>query len=123
YDNYVEKLNEIIFNIEKPPSFRQLIGKFIRIKQKEDTNTFLKYLHQNTTNAEYKNIYEFLFKLTSLEDSERKLELYNEIEQIKKDIDQLIKLHNFSNIDDLSERIRIVQKSVRELEVKFKTLI
>ncbi|RLQ89998.1 hypothetical protein [Falsibacillus albus] len=123
YDNYVDRLNELIFNIEKPPSFRQLIGKFIRIKQKEDTNTFLKYLHQNTTNAEYKNIYDFLFKLSSHEDSERKLKLHKEIEQIKKDISQLIKIHKFSNIDDLRERIRIVQNSVRELEQKVKSMI
>lgn len=123
YDDYVEKLNGIIFGIQKPPTFRQLIGKFIRVKQKEDANTFLKYLHQNTTNAEYKNIYDFLFELSSHEDSERKLKLYNEIEQIKKDINQIIKLHKFSNIDDLSERIRIVQNTVRELEQKVKSMI
>ena len=76
-DNYNEKLNKIFFNIEKPPSFRQLIGKFVRIKQKEDTNTFLKYLNQNTTNAQYKNIYDFLFKLSSQEESKRKLNLYD----------------------------------------------
>lgn len=123
YDVYVEKLNEIIFNIQKPPTFRQLIGKFIRIKQKEDTFTFLKYLHQNTTNAEYKNIYDFLFRLSSHENSERKLKLYNEIEQINKDITQIIKLHKFSNIDDLRERIRIVQNTVRALEQKVKAMI
>ncbi|QDP39449.1 hypothetical protein FN924_04210 [Radiobacillus deserti] len=123
YDNYVDELNAIIFNIEKPPTFRQLIGKFVRIKQKEDTFTFLKYLHQNTTNAEYKNIYDFLFKLSSHEDSERKLNLYNEIEQIQKDINQIIKIHKFSNIDDLKERIRIVQNTVHELEQKVKTMI
>ncbi|MEQ6856050.1 hypothetical protein AAHH17_16340 [Lysinibacillus capsici] len=123
YDDYVEKLNELIFSIHKPPSFRQLIGKFIRIKQKEDTSAFLKYLHQNTTNAEYKNIYDFLFRLSSHEDSETKLQLYNEIEQIKKDINQLIKLHNFSNIDDLRERIRIVQKTVQDLELRVKAMI
>ncbi|MEK5069615.1 hypothetical protein [Sporosarcina sp. FSL K6-1508] len=120
---YVDKLNEIIFNIEKPPSFRQLIGKFVRINQKEDTNTFLKYLHQNTTNAEYKNIYDFLFKLSSLEESEKKLNLYKEIEQIKKDIDQIIRLHKFSNIDDLKERIRIIKSTVLELEKKVNAMI
>lgn len=123
YDDYVEKLNELIFSIHKPPSFRQLIGKFLRIKQKEDTSAFLKYLHQNTTNAEYKNIYDFLFRLSSHEDSETKLKLYNEIEQIKKDINQLIKLHNFSNIVDLRERIRIVQKTVQDLELRVKAMI
>jgi len=123
YNNYVEKLNEIIFSIQKPPSFRQLIGKFIRVKQKEDVNTFLKYLHQNTTNAQYKNIYDFLFKLSSHGDSERKLKLFNEIEQINKDINHIIKIHKFSNIDDLNERIRIVQNTVRDLEQKVKLMI
>ncbi len=123
YEDYVDKLNEIIFNIVKPPSFRQLIGKFVRIKQKEDTFTFLKFLHQNTTNAEYKNIYDFLFKLSSHEVSERKLILYKEIEQLKKDINHLIKIHKFSNIDDLNERIRIVHNTVNDLEHKVKTMI
>lgn len=120
---YLEKLNEIIFEIEKPPTFRQLIGKFVRIKQTEDTNTFLKYLHQTTTNAEYKNIYDFLFLLSPQEESGRKLNLYNEIEQIRKDINQIIKLHKFSNVDDLKERIRIVENTVQELENKVNSMI
>jgi uncharacterized protein YydD (DUF2326 family) len=123
YTAYVEELNYIFFNIKKPPSFRQLIGKFVRIKQKEDTNTILKYLHQNTTNAEYKNIYDYLFKLSSQENSKRKLGLYNVIEQIKKDINQIIKLHKFSNVDDLNERIRIVRTTTNELDIKVNAMI
>jgi uncharacterized protein YydD (DUF2326 family) len=123
YQVYVDKLNHIFFNIEKPPSFRQLIGKFVRIKQKEDSNTFLRYLHQNTTNAEYKNIYDFLFKLSSQEDSVKKLNLHNEIEQLKKDINKIIKLHKFSNIDDLKERTRIVKNTVTELQKKVNSII
>lgn len=123
HTKYLDKLNEIVFNIEKPPSFRQLIGKFVRINQKEDTNTFLKYLHQNTTNAQYKNIYEFLFKLSELEDSEKKLNLYKEIEQIKKDVDKVIKLHKFTNIEDLKERIRIIRSTVLDLEGKVNAMI
>lgn len=124
YERYVHELNSIIFNIETPPpTFRQLIGKFVRIKQKEDVHTFLKYLHPTTTTAEYKNIYDFLFKLSSKEDSAKKLDLDKEIAQTKKDIDEIIRLHKFANIDDLKERIRIVQSSVSELESKIGVMV
>ncbi|OES45849.1 hypothetical protein BA724_03335 [Domibacillus iocasae] len=120
---YIDKLNEIFFSIEKPPSFRQLIGKFVRIKQKEDANTFLKYLHSTTTNAEYKNIYDFLFKLSSIEASAEKLVLDQEIGQLEKDLLKIVKLHKFSNIDDIKERARIVRNTVLSLEKKFNSII
>lgn len=124
YNRYVDELNRLIFDIDTPPpTFRQLIGKFVRIKQKEDAQTFLKYLHPNTMVAEYKNIYDFLYKLSSIEESAKKLDLNREILQIKKDIDEIIRLHKFANIGDLRERIRIVENSVRELDNKISTLV
>ncbi|WP_186008730.1 hypothetical protein [Planococcus maritimus] len=121
--SYHEKLNEIFFDISSPPTFRQLIGKFVRINQKEDSNTFLKYLHTNTTDVTYQNIYEFLFKLSSHESSAIKLELQNDIKSLKNDLERIIKLHNFANINDLSERNRIVMNSVKQLQKKVNTLI
>lgn len=121
--NYHEQLNNIIFNITSPPSFRQLLGKFVRINQKEDSNTILKYLHNSTTDATYQNIYDFLFKLSSHENSAKKLVLQTEIKTIKNDLEKIIKLHNFANIEDLSERNRIVNKSVFQLQNQVDSLI
>ena len=46
-----------------------------------------------------------------------------EIEEIKKDISQIIRLHKFSNIDDLNERIRIVKTVVKDLESKINSMV
>lgn len=122
--DFHEELNQIIFGIYKPPTFRQLISKFVRISQKNDLpDNILKYLHQTTTNLEYRNIYEFLFKLTSKDISAEKMGYQNEIKATSDDIVELMKLHNFSNIDDLNERIRIVSQSVKKLEEQFNLVI
>ncbi|MFJ7698945.1 hypothetical protein [Lysinibacillus fusiformis] len=115
YNLYTEKLNNIIFNTSKPPSFRQLIGKFVRINQKNDTNTFLKYLNQNTTDVTYQNIYEFLFKLSAEDISQQKLSLKNEIRSLEDDLKKILRLHNFTNLKDLQERTRIVNNTVEQL--------
>lgn len=120
---YWSKLNNVVFNIDSPPSFRQLIGKFIRIKQKEDANTFLKYLNSNTKNAEYRNIYNFLFQLASKDENDKTLIITQTINSLKKDKDQLIKLYSFSNINDLKERIRIISNNVNHFQEEMNKLI
>ncbi|MBP3950298.1 hypothetical protein [Bacillus suaedae] len=121
--DYHEALNEIIFNIEKPPSFRQLINKFVRIKQKMDNHTTLKFLNQNTTTREYRNIYDFLFKLDSHENSAIKLDISENIQKYEQDLKDLFRLHQINNLADLAERRRIVQHSVNDLQEKIETFI
>ncbi|MCM3280783.1 hypothetical protein M3591_09580 [Exiguobacterium sp. MER 193] len=123
YPDYLKELNQIVFGIEKPPTFRQLIKKFVRIKQTEDVNTFLKFLDKNTSDAEYKNIYNFLFSLSSNEDSEKELILTKKINQLDNDKKKLIEFHNIANINDLEERTRIVKRTVQELEKQLEALI
>lgn len=123
YSDYVEDLNQIVFGIMKPPSFRQLIKKFVRIKQTGDVNTFLKFLDKNTSDAEYKNIYNFLFLLSSNEDSEKEMGLTKKIKQLKSDKKKLIEFHNIANVKDLEVRTQIVKKTVQELERQLETLI
>lgn len=121
---YNQTLNNIIFNIEPPPSFRQLIKKFVRIKQNDNVNNAtLKYLHSNTTNDRYHNIYEFLFKLDELENSAYRLELKEKINQLIASRDELFKLHQFSNIEDLTERLKLVEKRTGELQLAIDSLI
>lgn len=123
-ENYNEKLNNIIFNIEKPPSFRQLINKFVRIKQKDSGNSAtLKYLHSTTSNNRYRNIYDFLFKLDDVENSAARLELEEEIQQISQSREKLFSLHQFSNLEDLKQRLKIVEKRTDELQGSIDTLI
>lgn len=122
-DNFNDKLNKIVFGLdERPPSFRQLIGKFIRIKQKEDHKNIFKYLHGMTSDIEYQNIYEFLFSLSNTESSKEKLNLTKEINQINNDLKKIIGLHKFSGIDDLTQRINVVENHVKILDRKLKVM-
>ncbi|MGE7916678.1 hypothetical protein [Lysinibacillus xylanilyticus] len=123
FNNYKEILNEIIFHTESPPTFRQLIGKFIRINQSTETGNILKYLNQNTSYATYRNIYDFLFDLSDQTESAQKLELENQINSDNKDLKDIIRLHNFSNINDLNERIRIVNNTTNNLQEQLDTMI
>lgn len=123
-DDYYEELNKILFNIESPPTFRQLINKFVRIKQNDNSNNAtLKYLHSNTNNDQYRNIYEFLFKLDDIENSTYRLELNEDINQLTNSINKLFDLHQFNNIEDLKERIKIAEKRAQELQSSIDVLI
>lgn len=121
YPKYVDELNLVIFEIIKPPSFRQLIGKFVRVKLKQDNYTVLRYLDR-AMNSEYRNIYEFLFKLSDHDDSAQKLLIEENIRNYENDLEKIIKLHNFSNVNDLEERKKIVQRTVDDLDSKIKKL-
>lgn len=123
YNDYTEKLNQLFFSIQKPPTFRQLISKFVRIKQKTDDHSTLKYLNQNTTNSEYRNIYEFLFKLDTLENSTNKLQVNEKITKLKEDLANLFRLHQFKDLEDLKTRKKIVNNTVKELQAKIDTFI
>ncbi len=123
FDNYKEELNRIVFHTQSPPSFRQLIGKFIRINQSTESGNILKYLNQNTSYASYRNIYDFLFDLSDQTESAQKLELENQINSDNKDLKDIIRLHNFSNINDLNERIRIVNNTTDNLQMQLDSMI
>lgn len=124
YSNYKLKLNEITFqNSQTKPTIRQLIGKFIRIGQSAESGNILKYLNQNVSYAEYRNVYNYLFNLTDSQDSSIALELEQNISKEQNDLNNLIRLHNFSNIDDLNERIKIVNKSASSYQEKLNYLL
>lgn len=113
---YDEKLNEIIFHHSAPPTFRQLIKKFVRIKQKDDSYGTLKYLHTNTTNVEYTNIYEFLFKLSDPDTSSKRLEYSNAIKEHEDLRENLLKAHSIENLEELHERSRLISNEIESLE-------
>lgn len=123
FDDYKNELNQIIFHTISPPTFRQLIGKFIRINQSTETGNILKYLNQNTSYATYRNIYDFLYNLSNQDDSALKLEIEKDINSFNKDLKDIIRLHNFTNIIDLNERIRIVKSTTDYLQRNLDNLI
>lgn len=117
-DDYRSKLNEIFFQHSGTPSFRQLIGKFVRIKQTDDSYGTLKFLHTNTSNDEYRNIYEFLYKLSDPEISSKKLEYKKVIKEEVKLKEDLFKAHSIQSLDELSERIRLISNELSSQEKK-----
>lgn len=124
YDAYKEALNKIVFKNSLPkPTIRELIGKFVRIGQNAEKGNILKYSHQNVSNAEYRNIYNYLFNLTSSENSSRILEKTQQINKENNDLKHLIRINNFSNIEDLNERINIVSKDVQTLQIELDYLL
>lgn len=122
-NDFNEELNKYIFKTSTPPSFRQLIGKFVRINLKSDNYSMLKYLNFNTTDITYQNIYDFLFILSSKDTSALRLELKNEIKSIENDLANLFRLHNLTSEDDLNQRTTIVNNSVEHLQKQFHLFI
>ncbi|WP_461635051.1 DUF2326 domain-containing protein [Glutamicibacter soli] len=62
---YWTQLNQLFFeNDQSSPSFRQLIGAFVRVSLSGDNNTLLRFLSGVNGNAEYRAIYSFLFRLS-----------------------------------------------------------
>lgn len=105
-NDYYLELNKIIFKNElEKPTFRQLIGMFVRIGQKEDNNRFLKFIDYNIPSEIYENIYSFLFKLEDSERSEQILSLKNEIKTIENNIKQLKYFHSIKNENILKQQL------------------
>lgn len=113
---YREKLNKILFDHNSPPTFRQLIGKFVRIKLKDDSYDTLKYLHTTTRNTEYRNIYDFLFKLSDSDTSRKRLEYSEIIKELEDLKDNLLKAHSIENLEELHERSRLISNEIKSLE-------
>lgn len=105
-NDYYLELNKIIFKNElEKPTFRQLIGMFVRIGQKEDNNRFLKFIDYNIPSEIYENIYSFLFKLEDSERSEQILSLKNEIKTIENNIKQFKYFHSIKNENILKQQL------------------
>lgn len=121
---YHEKLNQILFNnFADKPTFRQLIGMFVRIGQKEDNNRFLKFINYNISSEIYENIYSFLFRLDDSVRSEQILFLKNKIKSIKNDIDKFIGFHSIKNENILKQQLLSNNSDVRTLTNKMNQLM
>ena len=63
--DYYAELNKLLFaNEPNVPTFRELIGSFVRVSVGGDNSTFLKILPYGN-NAKYRSVYNFLFKISN----------------------------------------------------------
>ncbi|RLP83065.1 DUF2326 domain-containing protein [Mycetocola lacteus] len=81
---YQAELNQLFFmNASNVPSFRQLIGSFLRVVVGKDTHGFLKYISGPTSNAVYRSIYGYLFDIGDAKDAKELSELQQEKNQVE----------------------------------------
>lgn len=103
---YNNELNTIFFNNHcNKPTFRQLIKLFVRIEQTKDNDKFLRYLHTNTTDIQYENIYSYLFRFQSQKISNELLSVKNNIKNFKDALKEQQKINNIKGIDIIDQRL------------------
>lgn len=122
--DYWSELNKILFdNNSNTPSFRQLIGMFVRIKLKDDNNRFLKYLDNFSSNADYENIYSFLFRWSDQAIGESKLNLRKKVSSLTNNINQLTSINGIKSINALEQKIIELEKEAQAVRRKIGNII
>lgn len=124
YESYVTKLKELFFgNNLKKPSFRQLIGKFIRVDQKQDNNRFIKYINASVSTKDYEAIYSFLFNLQDQNKIDYLSNIKKEIKDTENDIKTIKRMYNFKTIDELNQIVFVLDNDKQRLNEQIKEYI
>lgn len=115
-NEYWIELNKLLFkNSLEKPTFRQLIGMFVRIGQKEDNNRFLKFIDYNIPLEIYENIYSFLFGLDDSVRSEQVLSLKKEIKNIENNILQFKYFHSIKNENIMKQQLLSINNDITRI--------
>ncbi|WP_407371121.1 hypothetical protein [Carnobacterium sp.] len=121
---YHKKLNELLFNnFSEKPTFRQLIGMFVRIGQQDDNNRFLKFINYNVASEVYENIYSFLFRLDDTVRSEQILQLKNDIKNLNNDIKQFKYFHSIKNENILKQQLLSLNSDIERITSNMNQLV
>lgn len=124
YTDYKNRLNSIIFgNDEKLPSFRSLIGKFIRVNMNGDNNSFLRFNDDHTSIAEYQNIYNYLFRFKNTEIENIIFKLKEKIKNLENQFKLVKQSFKYENLNEIDAKINIIESKVKDLESKQSTYI
>lgn len=103
-------LNKIIFdNPDNNPSFRQLISKFVRLDNSNESS-LLKYLGTYTKNYEYQAIYHYLYGLDISKSQNVNILTLNE--RIDKDIEAIFRKNGISSLDEFSIQIELMREEL-----------
>ena len=124
YNEYTSYLNQIIFNNKtKKPSFRKLIGKFVRIKMDGDNDKFLKFASPYTKDDEYQNIYDFLFKFQNENISEEILNLRKRVKELDKEFKTIKSNFSYDSVEQINTALSSINNTLNELKRKQKNYI
>ncbi len=107
---YRNELNRIIFNNDSNnPSFRQLISKFIRLENSNESS-LLKYLGTFTKNYEYQAIYHYLYGLNTSKSKNISIIALNE--HIDKDIEAIFRKNGISSLEEFKAQINLMKEEL-----------
>ncbi|OGL21762.1 hypothetical protein A2707_00185 [Candidatus Saccharibacteria bacterium RIFCSPHIGHO2_01_FULL_45_15] len=122
--DYRTELNKILFdnNFDKP-KFRELIGMFVRVNLKDDNNKFLKYLDNYSSNAEYDNIYSFLFRLGDQALNDAILEARRRLGSLDTSILQLFAMNRIKDISSVEQEVVEFDKEIRIVKQNLDNII
>ncbi len=114
---YRYKLNFIIFNNSKnKPTLRQLISKFIRLENLNESS-LLKYLGTYTKNYEYQAIYEYLFGIDTSKSENVNILSINE--GIDKDIEAIYRKNGVSSLKEFETKINLMKEEVDKFKKSY----
>lgn len=110
--DFETELKKYIFNsLEKKPTFRQLVPKFIR-KDEQQISNVLRYLHPTTSNVEYEKIHLFLFGFSAKKLLQHKSEIEHSLKSLRKSKDALASRFTAT---DLKQILEITKKDLEKL--------
>lgn len=122
--DYNAFLNDLIFENEvEKPSFRMLIGMFVRINQKKDNDGFLKYLDDHTKVDDYNLAYSFLFNLQDQQLENTKYSIKQDIRRQEKHLASFKQLNNIKSADAINQKIQLMSTDIRNISTKLKGLV
>lgn len=109
---YREKLNKIIFNnYNNKPTFRQLISKFIRLENSNESS-LLKYLGTYCKNYQYQAIYSYLYGIDS--SKSENVDIISLNESIDKDIEAIFRKNGVSSLSEFQAKIDLMSEEVKK---------
>lgn len=115
--DYTKRLKELFFNSKaEKPTFRQLIGLFVRVVSSGDDSTFLKFLTR-ASNADHRASYEFMLGIAGQEitlDYEEKRSELERIQKSKSDFERLRGKRSLEVERQVLESLETRQQAIKE---------
>ena len=113
-NEYRELLNKIIFNnYNNKPTLRQLISKFIRLENSNESS-LLKYLGNYCKNYEYQAIYSYLYGIDA--SKSKNVDIISLNESIDKDIEAIFRKNGVSSLSEFRAKIDLMNEEVEKFK-------
>lgn len=113
-NEYREILNKIIFNnYNNKPTLRQLISKFIRLENSNESS-LLKYLGTYCKNYEYQAIYSYLYGIDS--SKSKNVDIISLNESIDKDIEAIFRKNGVASLSEFQAKIDLMYEEVEKFK-------